>query len=79
MDQYDLRVDPKKCTLYLLAGGSFRGDVSYFQALGVKVVIGMDVLILKALVGDGNALLYTFLASKRAELEYIFDSVERLS
>ena len=37
---YDLKVDPNKWILYLLGGETFRGDVSRFQALGVKVIIG---------------------------------------
>jgi hypothetical protein len=41
--KYGLHVDPAKCTLYLLAGDQFRGDVSRFQALGVNVVSGTDI------------------------------------
>ena len=52
--------------------------MSHFQALGGKVVIAMDV-ILKPPRGDGDILLRTFLESKRAELEHIFDGVEHLS
>ena len=33
-DAYGLHVDPRKCTLYSLAGERFRGDVSRFQSLG---------------------------------------------
>ena len=51
--EFGLRYDLEQCTLYLLSGEYFRGDVSGFQALGVRVVTGLDVQILKALVG-GN-------------------------
>jgi len=46
-EKYGLHMDPSKCTLYLLAGDQFRGDVSRFQILGVKIINTTDVMMLK--------------------------------
>ena len=45
--RYGLEFDFSKCTLHLLAGEQFRGDVSAFQALGVRIVTGCDLAVLK--------------------------------
>ena len=51
--EFGLRYDLEQCILYLLSGEHFRGDVSGFQALGVRMITGPDIQILKAPVG-GN-------------------------
>ena len=76
-EKYGLKVDPSKCTLYLLAGEAFRGDVSRFQALGVKVVIGANILMLKTPISQDADFLHSFQESKRAELECVFEALER--
>ena len=46
--EFGLRYDLEQCTLYLLSGEHFRGDVSGFQALGIRVVTGPDVQIFES-------------------------------
>ena len=65
--KYGLHVEPSKCTLYLLAGDQFRGDVSKFQALGVHVVTGTDVMMLKTPIGDSPTFLHSFHPQKLSE------------
>ena len=55
--KYGLHMDPSKCTLYLLAGDQFRGDVSRFQALGVKIVSTTDVMMLKVSIRQETTIL----------------------
>ena len=38
--EFGLRYDLEQCTLYLFSGEHFRGDISGFQALGIRVVTG---------------------------------------
>ena len=76
--KYGLHVDPSKCTLYLLAGDQFRGDVSRFQALGVKVVTGGDVMMLKAPIGDSPAFLRDFHHQKLQEFDSLCTMLETL-
>ena len=45
--KYGFEFEYSKCTLHLLAGEQFRGDVSEFQALDINIVIGCDLVILK--------------------------------
>ena len=59
-EKYGLHMDPSKCTLYLLAGDQFRGDVSRFQALGVKIVSTTDVMMLKVPVSQGTTIFQSF-------------------
>ena len=42
-EKYGFSYDLSQCTLYLLAGDEFRGDVSGFQALGVRIQTGTDI------------------------------------
>ena len=46
--EYGLRYDLNNCTLYPLAGDDFRGDISAFQALGVRIDATYNIQILKA-------------------------------
>ncbi|CAE7237140.1 STRN3, partial [Symbiodinium natans] len=64
-DAYGLHVDPRKCTLYLLAGERFRGDVSRFQSLGVRKVTGADVLMLKTPISENADFLQSFQEEKQ--------------
>ena len=59
-EKYGLHMDPSKCTLYLLAGDQFRGDVSRFQALGVKIVSTTDIMMLKVPISQGTTILQSF-------------------
>ena len=76
--KYGLHVDPQKCTLYLLAGDRFRGDISRFQALGVNVVTGTDITMLKVPIGDSPSHLQTFHARKLGEFDSLCSSIEQL-
>ena len=60
VEKYGLHMDPSKCTLYLLAGDQFRGDVSRFQALGVKIVSTTDVMMLKVPVSQATTIFQSF-------------------
>ena len=59
-EKYGLHMDPSKCTLCLLAGDQFRGDVSRFQALGVKIVSTTDVMMLKVPISQETTILQSF-------------------
>ena len=55
-EEYGLRYDFNNCTLYLLAGDGFRGDVSAFQALAVRVDATCNIQIFQApVVGPRNS------------------------
>ena len=43
-EAYGIHFDLSKCILHLLAGDGFRGDISGFQAVGVRVEVGPDVV-----------------------------------
>ena len=73
--EFGLRYDLEQCTLYLLSGEHFRGDVSGFQALGIRVVTGPDVQILKAPVGGSEAFLREFCEEKQ-RLSLQFQALE---
>ena len=77
-EAYGIRFDLSKCTLYLLAGDGFRGDISGFQALGVRVVAGTDVVVLKAPVTGRDAFLEEFRQNKQLELERLYSCLEGL-
>ena len=47
-EEYGLRYDLNNYTLYLLAGDGFCGDISAFQALGVRIDATCNIQILKA-------------------------------
>ena len=74
--EFGLRYDLEQCTLYLLSGEHFRGDVSGFQALGVRVVTGLDVQILKAPVGGSEGFLREFCEEKQRFFENQFQALE---
>ena len=63
-EKYGLHMDPSKCTLYLLAGDQFRGDVSRFQALGVKIVSTTDVMMLKVPISQETTIFQSFYKNK---------------
>ena len=46
-ERIGLPFDFSKYTLYFLVGEQFRGNISEFQALGIRVVIGSELIILK--------------------------------
>ena len=74
--EFGLRYDLEQCILYLLSGEHFRGDVSGFQALGIRVVTGPDVQILKAPVGGSEAFLREFCEEKQRLFETHFQALE---
>ena len=76
--RYGLEFDFSKCTLHLLAGEQFRGDVSAFQALGVRIVTGCDLAVLKTPVLGSRGFLDSFLSAKQQEMQQIADEVARL-
>ena len=47
MEKFGLKYDLSQCTIYLLSGDQFRGDVSGFQELGVQIRTGNDIQMLK--------------------------------
>ena len=46
-EKFGLKYDLSQCTVYLLSGDQFRGDVSGFQELGVQIRTGNDIQMLK--------------------------------
>ena len=76
--EFDLRYDLEQCTLYLLFGEHFRGDVSGFQALGVRVVTGLDIQILKTPVGGNEAFLREFTKRNNASSRINFKFWRRI-
>ena len=62
--------------MYLLAGDDFRGDISGFQALGVRIVVGTDMVVLKAPATEPDAFLEEFRQNKQLELERLYSYLE---
>ena len=77
-ERFGLHFDFSKCTLYFLAGEQFRGDISEFQAFGVRVVTGSELAILKTPVHGTAAFGKTFLAAKIRELQEMADAIQQL-
>ena len=76
--KYGLHVDPQKCTFFFVAGDRFREDIFRFQALGVNVVTGTDITMLKVPIGDSPNHLQTFHARKLGEFDSLCSSIEQL-
>ena len=66
-----LKYDLSQCTVYLFAGEGFRGDVSGFQSLSVRVVLGTDIQILKAPICGTPEFLHSFCVTKQADWDCI--------
>ena len=62
----------------LISWDQFRGDVLRFQALGVKVVTGGDVMMLKAPIGNNPAFLRDFHHQKLQEFDSLCTMLEIL-
>ena len=77
-EEYGLRYDLNNCTLYLLAGDGFRGDVSAFQALGVRVDAICNIQILKAPVCGSPEFLPEWCQNKKSDFERAFQALEDL-
>ena len=77
-EEYGLRYDLNNCTLYLLAGDGFCGDVSAFQALGVRVDATCNIQILKAPVCGSPEFLAEWCQNKKSDFERVFKALEDL-
>ena len=77
-ETFRLKFDYSKCTLHLLAGEQFRGDVSEFQALGIRIVTGCDLAVLKTPVAGTSDFLACFMKDKQRELQEIAAAVQQL-
>ena len=76
--EYGLRYDLNNCTLYLLAGDGFHGDVSAFQALGVRIDATCNIQILKAPVCGSPEFLAEWCQHKKSDFERVFQALEDL-
>ena len=77
-EEYGLRYDLNNCTLYLLAGDGFRGDISAFQALGVRVDATCNIQILKAPVCGSPEFLVEWCQNKKSDFECVFQALQDL-
>ena len=71
-------MDPSKCTLYVLAGDQFRGDVSRFQALGVKIVSTTDVMMLKVPISQKTIIFQSFYKQKIEDFQGLYKRLLQL-
>ena len=76
--KYGLEFEYSKCTLHLLAGEQFRGDVSKFQPLGINIVIGCDLAVLKTPVIGSRVFLESFMAAKAKEVQEVVEAITQL-
>ena len=77
-EKYGFSYDLSQCTLYLLAGDEFRGDVSGFQALGVRIQTGTDIQMLKAPVCGQTPFMKELCDGKIVRFEQLFRALEQL-
>ena len=76
IETFGLQFDYSKCTLHLLAGEQFRRAVSEFQALGVRVMIGCDLAVLKTPIAGISDFLACFMKDKQRELQELAEAVQ---
>ena len=77
-EEYCLRYDLNNYTLYLLAGDDFRGDVSAFQALGIRIDATCNIQILKAPVYGSPEFLAEWCQNEKSDFECVFQALEDL-
>ena len=76
--KFGLKYDLAQCTVYLLSGDSFRGDVSGFQELGVQIKSGCDIQMLKTPVSGQQIFMNDFCDLRKEKFEYSFRAAEGL-
>ena len=77
--KYGVEFDLAKCRLHVPSGAAFQGDLAEFRRMGVCIVYGDDVEILKAPVSGSEEFLDSFCSKKAQELDQVFDAVGKLS
>ena len=76
--KYGLEFDMAKCKLYLPAGAHFTGTVQGFQDLGVQIIRGTDVEMLKTLVSGTEEFAANFCDKRSKELDETFEALKDL-
>ena len=77
-DKYGLHFDRAKTTLYVLAGDNFSGDLLPFEALGVRIVKGVDVQMLQVPVSGSHDFFSEWNRRKIVEIDEAIGAVEQL-
>ena len=77
-EKFGLKYDLSQCTVYLLSGDQFRGDVSGFQELGVQIRTGNDIQMLKTPVLGEQTFMNEFYDIRKEQFELSFRAVEEL-
>ena len=77
-EEYGLRHDLNNWTLYLLAGDGFRGDISAFQTLRVRIDVSYNIQILKAPICGSPEFLAEWNQNKKSDFERVFQALEDL-
>ena len=65
-----------KCKPYLPAGAHFTGTAQGFQDLGVQIIRGTDVEMLKTLVSGAEEFAANFCDKRSKELDEAFEAAE---
>ena len=75
-DKYELHFDLAKTTLYILAGDNFSGDLRPFEALGVRIVKGVDVQMLQVPVAGSHDFFSEWKCRNIVEIDEVIGVVE---
>ena len=76
--KFGLKYDLSQCTIYLLSGDHFRGDLSGFQELRVQIRTGCDIQMLKTPVSGQQTFMNEFYDIRKDYFELSFRAVGRL-
>ena len=77
-EKFVLKYDLSQCTIYLLSGDQFRGDVAGFQELGDQIRTGNDIQMLKKPVSGRQTFMNDFCDIRKEQFELSFRVVEEL-
>ena len=77
-EKFDLKYDLSQCTIYLLSGDQFRGDVSGFQELGIQIRTANDIQMLKIPASGQPIFMNEFYDIRKEQFELSFRAVEEL-
>ena len=75
---FGLKYDLAQCTVYLLAGDDFKGEVSGFQEFGVQFKSDWEIQILKTPISGQQTFMNDFCDLNNEKIEYFFRAVQEL-
>ena len=76
--KFGLKYDLAQCTVFLLSGDSFRGDVSGIQELGVQIKSDCEIQMMKTPVSGQQIFMNDFCDLRKEKFKYSVRAVEGL-